>query len=128
MSGVAFGSGAANDVAARCEADSFGIDDVVSAVDPPTGGVTLGLAAIPCACEEDGSVSAGRNDNAEPALEGLGLGIGIANSACEEEGSVSAGLNDNAEPAVEGLGLGIRIANAGARRAVLAGAAACCVG
>jgi hypothetical protein len=93
ISSVAFGAGAADDVPACCEVDSFGIDDVVSAIDPLTWAVALGLAVSPSAGEEDRSVSPGLNDD---AVKGLGLGIGIANAA--------------------------------AGRAVLAGAATCCVG
>jgi len=52
--GAAFGAGAANDVPACCEVDSFGIDDVVSPVGPPTGDVVVGLAAIFSGYEEDG--------------------------------------------------------------------------
>jgi hypothetical protein len=94
--GAAFGADAANDVPARCEVNSFGIDDVVSAVAPATGGAALALAAISLEYDEDGPASPRLADNAEPALEGLGLGIGIA--------------------------------KAGAGRAVLVGAATCCVG
>jgi hypothetical protein len=93
ISSVAFGAGAADDVPACCEVDSFGIDDVVSAIDPLTWAVALGLAVIPSAGEED-----------------------------------PPGLNDDAVLAAKGLGLGIGIANAAAGRAVLAGAATCCVG
>ena len=81
--GVAFGAGAANDVRGCCEADSLGIDDVVSSADPLTGVVALSLATIASACEDDRSVSPCLNDNAEPAAEGLGLGTGIANGVAE---------------------------------------------
>jgi hypothetical protein len=81
ISSVAFGAGAADEVPACCEVDSFGIDDVVSAIDPLTWAVALGLAVIPSAAEEDRSVSPGLNDDALLAAKGLGLGIGIANAA-----------------------------------------------
>ena len=71
--GAAFGAGAADDVPACCEVDSFGIDDVVSAVDPLTA-VALGLAVIPSAREEDRSVSPGLSDDAVLAAKGLGRG------------------------------------------------------
>ena len=78
FAGAAFGAGAADDVPACCEVDSFGIDDVVSAVDPLTA-VALGLAVIPSACEEDRSVSPGLSDDAVLAAKGLRRGTGIAN-------------------------------------------------
>jgi hypothetical protein len=65
-------------VPACCE-DSFGINDVVSAVDPLTGAVALGLAVIPSAREKDRSLSPWLNDDAALAAKGLGLGTGIAN-------------------------------------------------
>jgi len=52
--GAALGVSAANDVPACCEVNSFGIDDVVSAFDPLTGGTALALAAISSGYEEDG--------------------------------------------------------------------------
>jgi len=125
--GAAFGAGAANDVPACCEVNSFGIDDVVSAFDPLTGGTALALAAISSGYE-DGPVLSRLIDSAEPVAAGLGLGIGIAYSACEEDESVSPGLDDNAEPAAAGLGLGIGIAKADEGRAVFVGPATCCVG
>ena len=90
VSGVAFGAGVADDVLACCEVDSFGIDDVVSAVDSLTEsvvfvwGVASGLAAI-LGYARAGTASLRLTANAEPAAEGLGRGIGIANSACEED-------------------------------------------
>ena len=93
IGGAAVCAGAANHVPEFCEVNSFGIDDVVSAVDPLTGGAALALVAI---------------------SSGYGPG--------------SPRLNDDVAAAAEGLGLGIGIANAAAGRAVLAGAATCCVG
>jgi hypothetical protein len=91
VSGVAFGAGVADDVLACCEVDSFGIDDVVSAVDSLTESVVLvwgvasGLAAMSLGYARAGTASLRLTANAEPAAEGLGRGIGIANSACEED-------------------------------------------
>ena len=89
--GVAFDSTVADDVLACGEVDSFGIDDVVSAVDSMTEGVplgwgvALGLTAISLGYERAGTASPRPNAKAEPAAEGLDLGIGIANPACEED-------------------------------------------
>ena len=83
--GVPFGSAVTDGVLVCGEVDSFGIDDVVSAVDSSTGGVALGSAAISLGYERAGTASPRFKANAEPASEGLGLGIGIANPACEED-------------------------------------------
>ena len=114
----------ADDVLVCCEVDSFGIDDVVSAVDSLTGGVALGLATI--SLGKMAPYRLGSVVNAEPTGEGLGLGIGIAYSACEKE--VLAALNGTKESAADGLGLGSGIASAGAGRAVFVAPATCCVG
>jgi hypothetical protein len=118
--GGGFGADAADDVSACCEVTSFGIDDVLLAVDPLTGGATLALIAISSPYERDRPGSSRLTDDAGPVAEGLGLGMGIAYPACEEDGSVSA--------AVEDLGLGIGIANVRAARAGLVAAGTCCVG
>jgi hypothetical protein len=127
ITGAALAAGAANDVPAGCEADSCGIDDVVSPVGPLTGGVVPGLK-VASAYEECGLESPRLTDNEEPASEGLGLGIGIAYLAREKGVSVLAGLNGNKEAATDGLGLGSGIANAGGDRAVLVGVATRCAG
>ena len=92
ISGAVFGAGAANDPPARCEANSFGIEDVVSGVGPPSGEASVVLVSVSSRFDEEGAGLPRLIKNAEPVVAGSGWGIVVA--------SAGAGGADSACPLI----------------------------